>query len=137
MLLRTIAKRMNSQAVAKPLTAQLKALPYEIGALEPVISGHLMEFHYGKHHRTYVNNLNIFTEKSSEALAKGDIKSYIELCNLVKFNGGGHLNHEFFWESLAPIANGGGVIPEVGTDLRTMMDSEWGSIENFQTVFSS
>ena len=36
----------------------LKALPYEMGALEPIISGHLLEFHYGKHHRTYVNNLN-------------------------------------------------------------------------------
>lgn len=37
---------------------QLKHLPFEMGALEPVISGHLMDFHYGKHHRTYVNNLN-------------------------------------------------------------------------------
>jgi superoxide dismutase, Fe-Mn family len=137
MLFKIIAKRFSAQAAPRAITAQLKALPYEIGALEPVISGHLMEFHYGKHHRTYVNNLNIFTEKSAQALAAGDIKSYIELCNLVKFNGGGHLNHEFFWESLAPIANGGGQVPAVGTDLRDMMDREWGSVENFQNVFST
>ncbi len=127
-----IAKRKFSEtASSRPLTAQLKPLPYEIGALEPVISGHLMEFHYGKHHRAYVNNLNIFNEKSAEALARGDIKSYIELSNLVKFNGGGHLNHEFFWETLAPIKEGGGFLPEAGSELRTMMESEWKSIENF------
>ena len=127
-MLRTTLRRFSS----KVLTAQLKALPYEMGSLEPVISGHLMEFHYGKHHRTYVNNLNNFSEQSAEALAKGDIQRYIELCNLVKFNGGGHLNHEFFWESLAPISNGGGAIPDEGSDLRTMIEAEWGSIEKFQ-----
>lgn len=61
-----------------------------------------MEFHYGKHHRTYVNNLNKLNEQSAEALAKGDIKKYIDLSSAVKFNGGGHVNHEFFWETLAP-----------------------------------
>jgi len=40
-----------------------------MGALEPVVSGHLMEFHYGKHHRAYVNNLNKINEQSAEALA--------------------------------------------------------------------
>ena len=71
-----------------------------------------MEFHYGKHHRAYVNNFNSISEKSAEALAKADIKTYIELSNQVKFNGGGHVNHEFFWETLAPIKKGGGVLPE-------------------------
>jgi len=42
---------------------RLKHLPYEIGALEPVVSGHLLDFHYGKHHRTYVNNLNNLLEQ--------------------------------------------------------------------------
>ena len=42
---------------------QLKHLPYEIGALEPVMSGETLEFHYGKHHRTYVNNLNNLLEQ--------------------------------------------------------------------------
>ena len=56
---------------------------------------------------------------------------YIELLNRIKFNGGGHLNHEFFWETLAPINDGGGVLPDRGTQLRTLLDDEWGSIENF------
>lgn len=115
---------------------QLKHLPYEIGALEPVVSGHLMEFHYGKHHRAYVNNLNALNVQSAEALATGNIKRYIELTNAVKFNGGGHLNHEFFWETLAPIKQGGGAIPDEASDLRTMMEAEWGSIDNFIKVFN-
>lgn len=101
---------------------QLKHLPYEIGALEPVVSGHLMEFHYGKHHRAYVNNLNTLNQQSAEALARGDVKRYIELANAVKFNGGGHLNHEFFWETLAPIKDGGGAIPDSTSDLRKMIE---------------
>ena len=121
-IIKIASRKFSAGANTTPLTAQLKALPYEIGSLEPVISGHLMEFHYGKHHRTYVNNLNIFSEKSAEALARGDIKTYIELSNLVKFNGGGHLNHEFFWESLAPIKEGGGALPDAGSELRTMME---------------
>ena len=115
---------------------QLKALPYELGALEPVVSGHLMEFHYGKHHRTYVNNLNALNQKSADALASGDIKAYIDLANAVKFNGGGHLNHEFFWESLAPINENGGVIPDEASDLRINIEKEWGSMDLFMADFS-
>jgi Fe-Mn family superoxide dismutase len=126
-----------AQSSRGPIKVSLKHLPYELGALEPVVSGHLMEFHYGKHHRAYVNNLNMLNEKSSEALATGDIKKYIELANAVKFNGGGHLNHEFFWETLAPISEGGGAIPDEASDLRTMVESEWGSIQNFQDVFNA
>lgn len=96
-----------------------------------------MEFHYGKHHRTYVNNLNSLSVQSAEALANGDIKRYIELCHLVKFNGGGHLNHELFWETLAPTNAGGGAIPDAGSDLRTMIENEWGTIEEFQNYFNT
>lgn len=96
-----------------------------------------MEFHYGKHHRAYVNNLNTLNAQSAEALARGDIKHYMELIRGVKFNGGGHLNHEFFWESLAPIKSGGGAIPDKGSDLRTMIEKEWDSVEKFQESFNS
>ena len=58
---------------------ELKPLPYELGALEPVISGHQMEFHYGKHHRTYVNNLNTLMEKAHEAQATGNMNRYVDL----------------------------------------------------------
>ena len=71
-----------------------------------------MDFHYNKHHKTYVANLNKFTEQAEQALAKDDIKSFVKLTNLIKFNGGGHINHTFFWESLAPIKSGGGQHPD-------------------------
>ena len=76
-----------------------------MGALEPVVSGHLMDFHYGKHHRAYVNNLNQLVEQALEATEKKDTLKIISLQKNIKFNGGGHLNHEFFWDSLCPVAN--------------------------------
>ena len=60
---------------------QLKHLPYEIGALEPIMSGHLLDFHYGKHHRTYVNNLNNLLEQQAEAQARGELQTAISLSN--------------------------------------------------------
>ena len=126
-----------STQIIKPMRTELKPLPYEMGALEPVISGHQMEFHYSKHHRTYVNNLNGLLEKAAEAQAKNDMAAYVQLLQGIKFNSGGHLNHEFFWETLAPISDGGGVVPDQGTQLRDLLEDEWGSIENFQTYFNS
>ena len=48
---------------AEPKRVSLKHLPYEIGSLEPIMTGTLLDFHYGKHHRTYVTNLNNLLEK--------------------------------------------------------------------------
>ena len=45
------------------LKAELAPLPYELSALEPVVSGYLMDFHYNKHHRAYVTNLNALLEQ--------------------------------------------------------------------------
>ena len=64
------------------------------------MSGHLLDFHYSKHHRTYVNNLNQLLEQQIDAMYKGDLKTMIGLEKKVHFNGGGHYNHEFYWESL-------------------------------------
>lgn len=115
----------------------MKQLPYELGALEPVISGHLMDFHYGKHHRTYVNNLNNLLPQAGEALANGEITKYNALQDSIKFNSGGHLNHEFFWDSLAPPKDGGGVLPEEGSELHNELCRKWDSVENFQNIFNS
>ena len=56
------------------IRVDLKPLPFEIGALDPIISGHLMDFHYSKHHRNYVNNLNNLMEQAAEALEQGNTK---------------------------------------------------------------
>ena len=82
-----------------------------MGGLEPVISEKLLDTHYSKHHKTYVNNYNKLAEKAHIALSAGKVDEFLELSNQVKFNGGGHANHEFFWESLAPIEQGAGVLP--------------------------
>ena len=79
--------------------AVLPDLSYSYNSLEPVLSGKLMEFHHGKHHQAYVNNYNISVEKFLDAQAKGNVKEATELTNLIKFNGGGHYNHSFFWEA--------------------------------------
>jgi len=103
-MLTNLLKRNFSTAAPTLQRVQLKHLPFEIGSLEPVISGHLLDFHYGKHHRTYVNNLNTLLEQQAEFHATGNLGKAIGLAQNIRFNGGGHMNHEFFWESLCPQA---------------------------------
>ena len=119
------------------IKAVQKPLPYPINGLEPVISKNLMEFHYGKHHATYVKNLNDLQEQAAQAQADGNTQKFVDLSQAIKFNGGGHLNHEFFWESLAPIANGGGVLPAAGSALEQAITKDFGSIEKFQAIFNA
>jgi Fe-Mn family superoxide dismutase len=86
----------------------LPALPYAHDALEPHIDTLTMQIHHGKHHQAYVDNLNkaiAGTEHESKTLEQlvdhaGSISA------AVRNNGGGHWNHSFFWESLAPNAGG-------------------------------
>lgn len=84
----------------------------DYGALEPHISGQIMELHHSKHHQTYVNGFNSAAEALSEALAKNDAKAAAAQAPLLNFHGGGHVNHSLFWENLAPNAKGGGGEPE-------------------------
>ena len=72
---------------------ELPELKWELGDLEPVISGQLMDFHYNKHHQTYVNNLNSLLEQQEEAKANGDYAKVVSLSTAIRFNGGGHVNH--------------------------------------------
>ena len=76
-------------------------------------------------------------EQAAEAVQTGRTQDYVKMCNAIKFNGGGHLNHEIFWESMCPIKNGGGVLPDKSTDLEQMISAEWGSVEKFQTFFNT
>ena len=69
-------------------------------------------------------------------MSKNDWITYLSLLSAIKFNGGGHLNHEFFWEGLAPIKEGGGQHPDESTELRQLIDKEWSSVEGFQKFFN-
>ena len=129
----TLLKKTLTTA-SKPALIQLKHLPFEMGALEPVVSGHLMEFHYGKHHRTYVNNLNTLIEKAQEAMAKNDVAKTIEISKALKFNGGGHFNHEFFWDGLC--APKDSHRPEMCSQLMRYILRTWDSFEQFEERFA-
>ena len=110
--------RSTARAVALRSGARTKftlpALSYDYGALEPVISGQIMEIHHSKHHNTYVTNLNAAVETLEQATAAGDVTAIVAAQGAIKFNGGGHLNHSIFWENLAPPGKGGGGEPEGG-----------------------
>ncbi|WP_226670133.1 superoxide dismutase [Metabacillus litoralis] len=118
----------------------LPELNYEFNALEPHIDQQTMEIHYGKHHQTYVNNLNAVLEgkeelqaKSLEELVKNldDVPEAIRTA--VRNNGGGHLNHSLFWEVIAP-ASGQNTI---ATNLEKAIHESFGSFENFQKEFTT
>ena len=66
---------------------KLPDLPYDFGALEPVVSAEIMTLHHSKHHNTYVTNLNAAMEKLEEATAKGDVAGIVALQQAIKFNG--------------------------------------------------
>nr|ABC25024.1 manganese superoxide dismutase [Hydra vulgaris] len=110
----------------------LPELGYEYNALEPTISGQIMEIHHRKHHQAYVNNLNTAEEQLAEAQHKGDTSKIISLAPALKFNGGGHINHSIFWTNLSP--NGGG---KPTGELLEAIIKDFGSFEAMKTRLSS
>src|SRR5438067_11337219 len=92
---------------------QLPPLPYPSDALEPNIDAQTMEIHHGKHHATYVTNLNAALEKAPDQAGKS-LEELLRNLNAVpeavrtavRNNGGGHWNHSQFWQWMAPSAGG-------------------------------
>ncbi|KAL9113300.1 MAG: hypothetical protein Q9227_002635 [Pyrenula ochraceoflavens] len=115
--------------------ATLPDLSYDYGALEPSISGKIMELHHKMHHNTYVNSYNDASSKLAEADAKDDVAAKIALQSLINFHGGGHLNHSLFWENLAPKSAGGGDPPSGA--LATAIDETYGSLDAMKTKFNT
>jgi Fe-Mn family superoxide dismutase len=82
---------------------KLPELPYAKNALEPFISEETLEFHYGKHHQTYVNNLNNLTSGSD--LDNNDLENVIKDSDGGVFNNAAQVyNHTFYWNCMAPNA---------------------------------
>jgi Fe-Mn family superoxide dismutase len=109
---------------------QLPPLPYPKNALEPVISAETIEYHYGKHHQTYVTNLNNLikgTEFENASLEEIVMKSSGGIFN----NAAQVWNHTFYWNGLKP--NGGGA-PK--GELAAAIDKAFGSFEEFKKQFS-
>lgn len=117
------------------MTYSLPKLSFEFHELEPVISKEIMEIHYSKHHAAYVNNLNKAVEELDKALSAQDLKKILALQSSIVFNGGGHFNHSFFWENLAPAAKGGGTLAQ--GPLLNMINKSFGSLEKCIEKMSS
>ena len=111
---------------------ELPALPYAQDALAPHISKETIEFHYGKHHQSYVTNLN--------NLIKGTEYEALDLEAIIKkapaggiFNNAAQVwNHTFFWSSLKP--NGGGAPTGALADA---INKKWGSFDDFKKAFTA
>ncbi|GAX74710.1 hypothetical protein CEUSTIGMA_g2158.t1 [Chlamydomonas eustigma] len=114
-------------------TFKLPELSYDFGALEPFISGKIMELHVTKHHAAYVNNLNNALLQHAEAEKMGDIAKMIALQGAIKFNGGGHVNHDIFWTNLISPKD---FRPPSG-ELLQKIETQWKSLENFKVAFSA
>ncbi len=109
----------------------LPPLPYAMDALQPHISKETLEFHYGKHHQTYVTNLN--------NLIKGTEFENAGLEDIIKKSSGGIFNnsaqvwnHTFFWHSMKP---GGGGAPSGA--LADAINRKWGSFDEFKKTFKT
>jgi superoxide dismutase, Fe-Mn family len=110
----------------------LSDLPYDYGALEPHISGEIMQLHHDKHHNTYVTALNEALEKLAAARDKSDFGPVVGLEKTLAFNLGGHVNHSVFWNNLSP---DGGDKPE--GELAAAIDDAFGSFDAFRAQFSA
>ncbi|ACR16907.1 superoxide dismutase [Corynebacterium kroppenstedtii] len=112
---------------------ELPDLPYDYDALEPHISGEIMQLHHDKHHATYVAGANTALEKLEKAREEGaDANEIRALSKNLAFNLGGHTNHSIFWKNLSP--NGGG---EPTGELAEAINRDFGSFEKFKDHFSA
>jgi Fe-Mn family superoxide dismutase len=110
------------------------ALPYPYEALEPHIDKLTMQVHHDKHHQAYVDNLNkaiAGTDNENKSIEEL-VKNAGNISPAVRNNGGGHWNHTFFWEILAPNAGG---LPE--GKLGDAINVEFGSFESFKEKFNT
>ena len=112
---------------------ELPPLPYDYGALEPVISRRIMELHHDKHHAGYVKGANAAMEKLERA-RKGEVEiNYREVLRDLTFHMNGHILHSIFWKNMRPPEENnrpGGAIGDA-------IEREWGSFETFKKEFST
>ena len=116
----------------------LPDLSYSVDSLEPHIDARTMEIHHGKHHQTYINNLNAALEGNTTLAEKPVNELIADLSQIpegirgaVRNNGGGHSNHTFFWEVISP---SGGGIPS--GSLGEAITSAFGSFDSFKDAFT-
>lgn len=131
----TLAAAPAGSAQAPAAAFTLPALPYAPGALDPAIDAETMTIHHGRHHKGYVDNLN--KAVAADPALKGQSLEQLvaragALSAAVRNNAGGHWNHSFFWNSMAPAANSGAPSPA----LAAAIDASFGSLDAFKDEFA-
>ncbi len=118
---------------------ELPALPYATNALEPHIDARTMEIHHGKHHNTYITNLNKALENYPELQSKSieELISNLDaipeaIRTAVRNNGGGHANHTLFWQIMGPGKGG-----EPSGELGAAIQSTFGDFASFKEKFAA
>jgi len=126
-----------SESYSKIFT--LDKLPYATNYLEPIIDTKTMEIHHGKHHQAYVDKLNEVLEKNPSIKFEGieDLLKNIsslpkDIQDAVRNNGGGHFNHNLFWNILISEKD----YSRPSQRMSSMIDRDFGSFEEFKKVFS-
>jgi len=116
------------------MSFELPSLPYANDALAPYMSAETLDFHHGKHHQTYVTNLNNLikdTDLQNSSLEEIVVKSSKDSSMAGIFNNAGqHWNHILFWQCMKP--NGGGSIP---SELENKLNEDFGSVDKFKEAF--
>lgn len=110
----------------------LPDLDYDFAALEPHISGRIMQLHHGKHHAAYVAGANATLDAMAEARDKNDLTWINKLQKDLAFNLGGHVNHSIFWKNLS--ASGG---DKPTGELAAAIDEYFGSYDGFRAHFTA
>ena len=110
---------------------QLPPLPYPLDALEPYISQETLEYHYGKHHKAYVDNLN--------KLIKNTEFENMPLVDIIKKSSGGIFNnaaqtwnHTFYWNCMKPVGGG-----QPAGALLKAIETKWGTFDDFKKAFAA
>lgn len=110
----------------------LPALPYDLKALEPIISEKQLSLHYLKHHQAYVDGANAALEKMASAHKVGVPAEMRYLPEELVFNLAGHILHSLYWQSMVPEGEGG----ELQGDLATALYQSFDDLKTFQDEFS-
>jgi len=113
----------------------LAPLPYANNALEPFFDAQTMEIHHDRHHNAYVTNLNAAiagTDLDNQTIEE-ILANVSKASPAVRNNGGGHYNHDLFWNILAPAGKGG----ELSGDLKAAIEAAFGSVDEFKAQFKA
>lgn len=128
---------VQAQTATPALAAfTLAPLPYAPEALEPVVDAETMRIHYGKHHQAYVDNLNKAVA-ADPSLAGVPLEQLVAragtLSAAIRNNAGGHWNHTFFWQTMAPVGQTRAISPH----LAAAIDAQFGGMDKFKTAFKA